>query len=102
MICGTNHVDKLTVTDHTSVSMGEVLHESESLKRSVICIKKQFLCATPVKIMHLEVNDMLIVTDSETTLLHAGYLHYRSFTMRGPRSTYLHSSLGMESVFVLI
>jgi hypothetical protein len=65
--------------------MSEVLHESESLKRSVICIKKQFLCATSVKIMHWEVNDMLIIIDYETALLHAGYLHYRSFTMRGTK-----------------
>jgi len=43
--------------------MSEVLDESEFLKRSVYCIKKQFLCATSVKIMHWEVNNMLILTD---------------------------------------
>jgi len=43
--------------------MSEILHESEFLGRSVFCIKKQFLCATSVKIMHWEVKNMLILTD---------------------------------------
>jgi len=43
--------------------MSEVLDESEFLRRSLCCIKKQFLCATSVKIMHWEVNNMLILTD---------------------------------------
>jgi len=43
--------------------MSEVLDESEFLRRSVFCIKKQFLCATSIKIIHWEVNDMLILTD---------------------------------------
>jgi hypothetical protein len=42
--------------------MSEMLDES-GLRRSVICIKKQFLCATSVKTMHWEVNDMLILID---------------------------------------
>jgi len=43
--------------------MSEVLEESEFLRLSVFCIKKQFLCVTSVKIMHWEVNDMLILAD---------------------------------------
>jgi len=43
--------------------MSEVLDESEFLRQSLFCIKKQFLCCTSVKIMHWEVNYMLILTD---------------------------------------
>jgi hypothetical protein len=38
--------------------MVEVLEESELLRRSVICIKKQFLSATSVKKMHWQVIDV--------------------------------------------
>lgn len=37
--------------------MVDVLEESELLRRNVICIKKQFLCATSVKKMHWQVID---------------------------------------------
>jgi len=43
--------------------MSEVLDERAFLRRSILRTKKQFLCATSVKIMHWEVNYMLILTD---------------------------------------
>jgi hypothetical protein len=35
------------------------IEESEPLKQSIICTKKQFFCATSVKTMHWQVTDIL-------------------------------------------
>jgi hypothetical protein len=49
--------------------MVDVLEESELLKRNVICIKKQFLCATSVKKMHWQVIEISFIGYGSLSLI---------------------------------